>query len=55
MSLTSKVQQYDVLLRGLFDLLDQSEGVVITCTRKRDHEQITQVLGMLRDTLEDNG
>ena len=64
MSLTSKAQQYDVLVKELFRLLDITEetddGRVfhpnrISSCRALDAEKLNQVLVHLRYTLEDFG
>ena len=64
MSLTSKAQQYDVLVKELFRLLDITEetddGRVfrpnrITSCRALDAEKLNQVLVELKRTLEDFG
>ena len=64
MSLTSKAQQYDVLVKELFRLLDITEetddGRVfrpnrISSCRALDAEKLNQVLIELKRTLEDFG
>ena len=64
MSLTSKAQAYDVLVRELFVLLDRTEetdeGRVfhpnkISSCRAMDAEKLEQVLKELKNTLEDWG
>jgi hypothetical protein len=64
MSLTSKAQQYDVLVKELFRLLDiteeTDEGRVfhpnrISSCRVLDGEKLEQVLKELRNTVEDWG
>ena len=64
MSLTSKAQQYDVLVRELFRLLDKTEETdegrvfrpnVIRSCRALDAEKLEQVLKELKSTLEDKG
>ena len=64
MSLTSKAQQYDVLVRELFRLLDKTEETdegrvfrpnVIRSCRALDAEKLEQVLKELKNTLEDRG
>jgi hypothetical protein len=64
MSLTSKAQAYDVLVRELFVLLDKTEqtddGRVfrpnkISSCRAMDAEKLEQVLKELKNTLEDWG
>ena len=64
MSLTSKAQQYDVLVKELFRLLDITEetddGRVfrpnrISSCRALDAEKLDQVLVELKRTLEDFG
>ena len=64
MSLTSKAQQYDVLVKELFVLLDRTEetdeGRVfhpnqITSCRTLDAEKLEHVLKELKSTLEDWG
>lgn len=64
MSLTSKAQQYDVLVKALFELLDKTEetdeGRVfhpnqISSCRALDAEKLNQVLVELKRTLEDWG
>ena len=64
MSLTSKAQAYDVLVRELFRLLDITEetddGRVfrpnkISSCRAMDAEKLNQVLRDLKNVLEDRG
>jgi DUF1365 family protein len=64
MSLTSKAQAYDVLVRELFVLLDQVEEteegrifrpVQISCCRERDRLKLEHVLKELKNTLDDWG
>ena len=64
MSLTSKAQAYDVLVKQLFILLDKTEetdeGRVfrpnkISSCRALDAEKLEQVLKELKNTLEDWG
>ena len=64
MSLTSKAQAYDVLVRELFRLLDiteqTDEGRVfhpnrISSCRAMDAEKLNQVLKELKNVLEDWG
>lgn len=64
MSLTSKAQAYDVLVRELFVLLDKTEetdvGHVfhptrISSCRAMDVEKLEQVLKGLKNVLEDRG
>ena len=64
MSLTSKAQAYDVLVKELFVLLDKTEdtddGLVfhttrISCCRAMDAEKLEQVLKELKSVLEDRG
>jgi hypothetical protein len=64
MSLTSKAQAYDVLVRELFVLLDKTEetdeGRVfrpnkISSCRALDAEKLEQVLKELKNVLEDRG
>lgn len=64
MSLTSKAQAYDVLVRELFRLLDITEqtddGRVfrpnkISSCRAMDAEKLNQVLKELKNVLEDKG
>ena len=64
MSLTSKAQQYDVLVRELFRLLDITEQTdegryfrpnKIYSSRALDAEKLEQVLKELKNTLEDRG
>ena len=64
MSLTSKAQQYDVLVKELFRLLDITEQTDegryfrpnrIVSYRALDAEKLNQVLIELRRTLEDWG
>ena len=64
MSLTSKAQQYDVLVKELFRLLDITEEtddgrvfrpVQIYCSREHDRLQLNKILVHLRYTLEDFG
>jgi len=64
MSLTSKAQDYDVLVRELFVLLDKTEetdeGRVfrpnkISSCRALDAEKLEQVLKELKNVLEDFG
>lgn len=63
MSLTSKAQQYDVLVKELFRLLDKTEetdeGRVfrpnrISSCRAEDVEKLNQVLVELKRTMQDN-
>ena len=64
MSLTSKAQAYDVLVRELFVLLDRTEETdegrvfrpnVIRSCRALDAEKLEQVLKELKNVLEDRG
>ena len=64
MSLTSKAQAYDVLVKELFRLLDiteeTDEGRVfrpnkISSCRAMDAEKLNQVLKELKNVLEDRG
>ena len=64
MSLTSKAQQYDVLVKELFRLLDiteeTDEGRVfhpnrISSCRALDAEKLEKVLAALKHTMEDFG
>ena len=64
MSLKSKCDQYDVLVKELFELLDKTEvtddGRVfrpnrISSCRAMDAEKLNQVLAGLKSTLEDKG
>lgn len=64
MSLTSKAQQYDVLVKELFRLLDITEEtddgrvyrpVQISCSREQDRVKLEQVLQQLQHTLKDWG
>lgn len=64
MSLTSKAQQYDVLVKELFRLLDITEQTDegryfrpnrIVSYRALDAEKLNQVLVELKHTLEDWG
>ena len=64
MSLTSKAQAYDVLVKELFILLDRTEesddGRVfrpnqITSCRLQDGDRLNQILLQLKHTLEDFG
>ena len=64
MSLTSKAQAYDVLVKELFILLDKTEetddGRVfhpnqISSCRALDAEKLNQVLKELKNVLEDRG
>lgn len=64
MSLKSKCDQYDVLVKELFELLDKTEetdeGRVfhpnrISSCRAMDAEKLNQVLAGLKSTLEDFG
>jgi len=64
MSLTSKAQAYDVLVRELFVLLDKTEetdeGRVfrpnrISSCRALDAEKLERVLKELKNVLEDRG
>ena len=64
MSLTSKVQEYDTLVRELFRLLDLVEEtddgrthrpIKIYCTRELDRLKLESVLSSLRNTLGDWG
>jgi len=62
MSLTSKAQQYDVLVKELFRLLDLREEtdegrvfqpVQIYCSREMDRIKLERVLAELKSTLGD--
>lgn len=64
MSLTSKAQQYDVLVKALFELLDKTEEsdngrvfhtVKISCCREVDRLKLNNILVGLKQTLEDFG
>lgn len=64
MSLTSKAQQYDVLVKALFELLDKTEETddgrefrpnQISSCRALDAEKLNQVLVELKRTMEDFG
>ena len=64
MSLTSKAQQYDVLVKALFELLDKTEEsdngrvfhpVKISCCREADRLKLNNILVGLKQTLEDFG
>ncbi len=64
MSLTSKAQAYDVLVKELFVLLDRKEEtdegrvfrpVQFSCSRAADAQKLQQVLIELKRTLEDWG
>jgi hypothetical protein len=64
MSLTSKAQAYDVLVKELFVLLERTEEsdegreirpIKIICTRALDAEKLEQVLEELKNVLEDRG
>lgn len=64
MSLTSKAQQYDVLVKALFELLDKTEEsnngrvfrpIQISCCRELDRLKLNQILAQLKSTLEDWG
>jgi hypothetical protein len=64
MSLTSKAQAYDVLVRELFVLLDKTEETdegrvfrpnTISSCRAMDAEKLEQVLKELKNVLEDFG
>lgn len=64
MSLTSKAEKYDVLVRELFRLLDITEQTdegryfrpnKIYSSRAMDAEKLNQVLKDLKNTLEDRG
>ena len=64
MSLTSKAQAYDVLVRELFALLDKTEETdegryfrpnKISSCRAMDAEKLEQVLKELKNVLEDRG
>lgn len=64
MSLTSKAQQYDVLVKELFRLLDLTEEtddgrvfrpIQISCSREMDRLQFEKVLIELKRTMEDFG
>ena len=64
MSLTSKAQAYDVLVKELFRLLDLTEEsdngrvfrpIQISCSREMDRLQLEKVLVELKRTLEDFG
>lgn len=54
MSLTSKAQAYDTLVRELFNFL-KKDSVVICCHREIDRERFNKLLKQLEDTLEDFG
>lgn len=64
MSLTSKAQQYDVLVKELFELLEKTEETddgrvfhpnTIRSCRVSDTEKLNKVLVGLKHTLEDWG
>lgn len=64
MSLASKAQHYDVLVKALFELLDRTEEteegrvyrpVQISCSREMDRMKLNQVLVDLKRTLENFG
>lgn len=64
MSLTSKAQQYDVLVKALFELLDKTEEsnngrvfrpIQISCCRELDRLKLNQILAQLKSALEDWG
>lgn len=64
MSLTSKAQAYDVLVKELFRLLDLTEEtddgrvfrpIKISCCREMDRLQFEKVLVELKRTMEDWG
>jgi len=64
MSLTSKAQQYDVLVKALFEILDTVEQTddgrefkptVIRSCRSDHVSKLDQVLSQLKSTLEDRG
>jgi len=57
----SKAQQYDILVKELFELLDRTEEtdegrvfrpVQISCSREMDRMKLEQVLGDLKRTVE---
>jgi hypothetical protein len=64
MSLTSKAQAYDVLVKALFELLDRTEesddgrefhpNVIQSC-RAEDATKLEKVLVALKSTMEDWG
>lgn len=64
MSLASKAQTYDVLVKELFEILDRKEETdegrifhptKIYCYRALERVKLEQVLKELRNTLEDKG
>ena len=64
MSLTSKAQQYDVLVKALFEILDTVEQTddgrefkptVIRSCRSDHVSKLDQILSQLKSTLEDRG
>jgi len=64
MSLTSKAQAYDVLIKALFEILDTVEETddgrefrptVIRSCRSLDAEKLDHILVALKNTLEDQG
>ena len=64
MSLASKAQQYDALVKALFELLDTVEETdegrefkptVIRSCRSDHVTKLDQILTQLKSTLEDNG
>ena len=54
MSLHSKVKQYDVLVGMLFECLDK-DTVRIYCHREQDRAKFNDLLGQLKNTVEDWG
>ena len=58
----SKAQQYDILVKELFELLDRTEEtdegrvfrpVQISCSREMDRMKLEQVLSDLKHTVEE--
>mgnify|MGYP001036873388 CR=1 FL=1 len=58
----SKAQQYDILVKELFELLDRTEEtdegrvfrpVQISCSREMDRMKLNQVLSDLKRTVEE--
>jgi len=54
MSLRSKVEQYEVLVKELFNFLEK-DSVIIYCHREIDRERFNNLLKLLKDTVEDFG
>lgn len=54
MSLHSKVNQYDILVKMLFEYLDK-DSVRIYCHREQDRAKFNDLLSLLKSTMEDSG